>query len=126
MEYACHYCGRTDGKRTRDHKLPKAFGGRGLGIENIVRCCYMCNVIKSARHYGMFVALFAEFLELYGEEYRGLNPDDTHNLRMMSRKFSAWLRAKNAPHHESGSRPVNRQGPRVGPPVRSGEEASER
>src|SRR5436189_101217 len=28
--YACHYCQRTDGRPTRDHKVPKLFGGKGL------------------------------------------------------------------------------------------------
>ena len=28
--YACHYCERTDGSKTRDHKLPRMFGGTGL------------------------------------------------------------------------------------------------
>lgn len=125
MEYACHYCGRTDGKRTRDHKLPQVFGGRGLGSANIVRCCQMCNVIKSARHYGMFVALFGEFLQLHGEEYRATNPDDASGIRLMSRKFAAWLREQNAPQHERSNTPVGSRGPRVGPPVRSGQDVSE-
>lgn len=98
MEYACHYCGRTGGSRTKDHKVPKIYGGGALGTENIVRCCQMCNVIKSARHYGMFVALFGEFLELHGEEYRSANPDDGKSIRLMSRKFASWLRAQDAWH----------------------------
>jgi 5-methylcytosine-specific restriction endonuclease McrA len=36
-EYACHYCERTDGSRTRDHKVPRVFGGTDIA-ENIVRC----------------------------------------------------------------------------------------
>ena len=57
-DYRCHYCGRTDGAETRDHKVPRTCGGAGRGAENIVLCCKMCNMIKSAREYGMFVAFF--------------------------------------------------------------------
>lgn len=100
MEYACHYCGRCDGQRTKDHKLPKVFGGRGLGSGNIVRCCKMCNMIKGPRHYGMFVALFGEFLEFHGENYRAMNPDDLRCVQLMSRTFAAWLREQNSPIYE--------------------------
>jgi len=100
MEYACHYCGRTDGQRTKDHKVPKVFGGKLLGPDNIVLCCRMCNMIKSARHYGMFVALFGEFLELHGEQYLAANPDDARCHRVMSRKFRSWLKQQQAPLYE--------------------------
>ncbi len=125
MEYACHYCGRTDGKPTKDHKVPKAFGGRTLGRANLVPCCYMCNVIKSARHYGMFVALFSEFLEQHGEQYRRKKPERWRHIRQMQKKFDTWLREQNAPHDESANTPVGSRGPRVGPPDRPGQEASE-
>lgn len=46
--YVCHYCERTDGSQTRDHKLPRMFGGTGLQ-GTIARCCLMCNIIKGAR-----------------------------------------------------------------------------
>ena len=94
MEYACHYCGRTNGMRTRDHKIPKAFGGSAMGTMNIVHCCRMCNAIKSARHYGMFVAFFSEFLELHRVEYRARDPDDMSNIRLMTSRFDKWLLAK--------------------------------
>ncbi len=125
MEYACHYCGRTNGRPTRDHKVPKVFGGLLLGLENIVPCCQMCNVIKCSRHYGMFVALFGEFLEEHGEQYRGKNPDRARHIRQMHRKFAAWLRKQDAPHDESAATPSGSRGPRVGPLVRPGQEASE-
>ncbi len=125
MEYACHYCGRTNGRPTRDHKVPKVFGGLLLGLENIVPCCQMCNVIKCSRHYGMFVALFGEFLEQYGEQYQAKDPDDPRQIRQMNKKFASWLREQNAPHFESANTPVDGRSPRAGPPVRPGQEASE-
>lgn len=97
ISYACHYCGRTNGARTRDHKVPRLFGGGTLGTANIVRCCQMCNGIKSARHYGTFVSLFGLFLEEHGEEYRAADPDDGKAIRAMSRKFSRWLRTLHFP-----------------------------
>jgi hypothetical protein len=48
----------------------------------------------------MFVALFGQFLELHGEEYRAKNSDDPNHLRQMSRKFVGWLREQNAPLYE--------------------------
>jgi 5-methylcytosine-specific restriction endonuclease McrA len=92
-EHACHYCGRTDGTRTRDHKVPRYYGGAGRGPENIAVCCMMCNMVKSAREYGMFVLLFGEFLEHYGEEYRAAHPDDREAIRSMQRRFDRWLRS---------------------------------
>jgi 5-methylcytosine-specific restriction endonuclease McrA len=92
VDYRCHYCGRTDGSETGDHKVPKTFGGR-RGAENIVICCKMCNMIKSARDYGMFVALFREFLELRGQEHRAADPDDAQTIGDMQREFGRWLRA---------------------------------
>jgi 5-methylcytosine-specific restriction endonuclease McrA len=77
--YACHYCGRANGLRTKDHKIPRIFGGAGLA-GNIVRCCLMCNMIKSARPYGLFVVLFREFLEAHGAEYLSADPDDLATL----------------------------------------------
>lgn len=126
MEYGCHYCGRTEGIRSKDHKVPKVFGGRLLGPDNIVLCCQMCNIIKCARPYGMFVAVFGEFLEEHREQYRGKNPDRARHIRQMNRKFNAWLRTKNAPHIESANTPVDGRSPRVGPPDRPGQEVSER
>src|SRR6187200_2747338 len=73
--YACHYCRRTDGRPTRDHKVPKIFGGKGL-VGNIVRCCRMCNSIKATRPYEWFVVFFGQFLEVHGEEYLAANPDE--------------------------------------------------
>jgi hypothetical protein len=100
MEYACHYCGRTDGRPTKDHKVPKVFGGGLLGPENIVLCCQMCNLIKCSRHYGMFVAFFDEFLYEHGEQYYKKNPDASKHIRQMVKKFDAWLRKQNAPVFE--------------------------
>jgi hypothetical protein len=51
----------------------------------------LCNVIKSAREYGMFVVLFGEFLEMNGEEYRAANPDHFPTIGAMSRRFNDWL-----------------------------------
>ena len=90
--YACHYCGRTNGLRTRDHKIPRIFGGAGLA-RNIVRCCQMCNMIKSARPYGLFVVLFREFLEAHGAEYQSADPDDFATVGVMHRRFNQWLDA---------------------------------
>ena len=92
VDYRCHYCGRTDGCRNR----------RSQGAEDVRRpsrsrqhrvCCKMCNMIKGAREYGMFVALFREFLELRGEEYRAADPDDGRTIGDMQREFGRWLRA---------------------------------
>jgi 5-methylcytosine-specific restriction endonuclease McrA len=88
--YSCRYCKRGDGVQTRDHKIPKVFGGKGL-VDNIVRCCQMCNSIKGARHYGKFVALFGLFLEEHGAGYRAANPDDWDMVGVMACKFNAWL-----------------------------------
>jgi hypothetical protein len=88
--YACHYCGRTNGVRTRDHKIPKIFGGKGL-VGNIVRCCRMCNSIKNSRPYGLFVALFGEFLEVHAQTYWAADPDDWDSIGVMARKFNKWL-----------------------------------
>jgi hypothetical protein len=90
--YVCHYCRRSDGQPTRDHKIPKIFGGKGLA-GNIVRCCRMCNSIKAARPYEWFVVLFGQFLEVHGEEYRAANPDERASIGPMARKFNAWLYA---------------------------------
>jgi 5-methylcytosine-specific restriction endonuclease McrA len=43
--HACHYCQRTAGRPTRDHKVRRKFGGTNVA-ENIVRCYQMCNAIK--------------------------------------------------------------------------------
>jgi hypothetical protein len=88
--YACHYCRRTDGRPTRDHKVPKIFGGKGL-VGNIVRCCRMCNSIKATRPYEWFVVFFGQFLEVHGEEYLAANPDEWRSIGTMTRKFNAWL-----------------------------------
>src|SRR5689334_3083057 len=88
--YACHYCRRTHGRQTRDHKMPKAFGG-SKSAANIVRCCLMCNTIKDSRPYALFVLLFADFLEQHGEEYRAANPDDGRSISTMHKKFRTWL-----------------------------------
>jgi 5-methylcytosine-specific restriction endonuclease McrA len=90
--YACHYCGRTDGSRTRDHVVPRFYGGSEL-VGNIVICCMMCNMIKSARPYGLFVVLFKQFLEAHGAEYHATNPDDFQTIGAMSRRFNKWLHA---------------------------------
>ncbi len=87
---ACHYCERTDGTRTRDHKVPRMYGGKGL-VGNIVLCCQMCNIIKAARGYEWFVVFFRQFLEVYGDEYRTSNPDDWATVGAMTRRFNAWL-----------------------------------
>jgi hypothetical protein len=92
-DYRCHYCGRPDGAATRDHKVPRSCGGAGRGAENIVLCCKMCNMIKSARDYQLFVLLFGEFLEEHGEEYRAADPDERKSISVMSRKFNGWLHA---------------------------------
>jgi hypothetical protein len=68
------------------------FGGTAV-LENIILCCKMCNMIKSAREYGMFVGLLQEFLELRGEEYRAADPDDGRTIGDMQREFGRWLRA---------------------------------
>jgi hypothetical protein len=55
-------------------------------VDNIVRCCLMCNSIKGARLYEWFVPFFQRFLELHGEEYRRANRDDwDHWFVRMSR-----------------------------------------
>lgn len=66
-------------------------GGAGRGAENIVLCCQMCNSIKNAREYALFVVFFAEFLEEHGDVYRAADPYDGKSIRAMSRKFNKWL-----------------------------------
>lgn len=90
--YSCHYCQRSDGRQTRDHKHPRAFGGAKLP-GNIVRCCLMCNTIKDSRPYALFVVLFGDFLIEHGEEYRAADADDGRAISAMARKFNAWLHA---------------------------------
>jgi hypothetical protein len=51
----------------------------------------MCNTIKGERPYGLFVALFGEFLEQHCNEYRASDADDWVTIGMMSQKFNAWL-----------------------------------
>jgi hypothetical protein len=68
------------------------YGGKGL-VGNIVLCCQMCNMIKSARSYQFFVPLFGEFLEMHRDEYRATNPDDFATVGAMTRKFDARLHA---------------------------------
>jgi hypothetical protein len=95
--YSCHYCARSNGAQTRDHKLPRKLGGTGIAA-NIVWCCHMCNVIKGIREYAAFVAFFGEFLREHGDEYRAADPDNGKSVKAMGRKFSAWLHAlHNAP-----------------------------
>jgi len=97
--YACHYCERSNGLRTKDYKHPKMYGGTTC-VGNIVRCCRMCNSIKDARLYEWFVLFFRQFLELHSEEYRTANPDDWSAIGAMTRKFNAWLHGLN--HAEEG------------------------
>ena len=93
LQYACHYCGRTNGARTRDHKIPRLYGGKSL-VGNVVRCCMMCNMIKSSRPYGFFLPLLNEFLEEHGVEYRAADPDDRKCISAMARKFRNWLKTQ--------------------------------
>jgi hypothetical protein len=90
--YSCHYCYRSEGAQTKDHKVPRLFGGTGIA-RNIVRCCQMCNSLKAARPYELFVFLFREFLEVHGREYREADPDDPLMVGTMTRKFNMWLHA---------------------------------
>jgi hypothetical protein len=53
----------------------------------------MCNMIKSARPYGLFVVLFRQFLEAHGAEYQSADPDDFATVGAMHRKFNQWLHA---------------------------------
>ena len=77
-------------QKTRDHKLPRKFGGANVA-DNIVRCCQMCNVIKGSRPYELFVVFFWQFLVEHGAEYRAADPDHGTSIRAMSRKFNVWL-----------------------------------
>ena len=83
--------GRTGGRRETT-RCREPFGGT-KSAANIVRCCLMCNTIKDARPYALFVLLFAEFLEQHGEEYRAADPDDGRIISKMHKKFSTWLHA---------------------------------
>jgi hypothetical protein len=73
---ACHSCQRTAGRPMRDHKRPRKFGGPSVA-ENIVRCCQMCNVIKSSRPDELFVVFFS-FPSNTGAEYRAVIPMAAH------------------------------------------------
>jgi len=72
--------------------MPKMYGGTSR-LDNIVRCCLMCNSIKGARLYEWFVPFFREFLEVHREEYSTANPDDWATIGAMTRIFNAWLHA---------------------------------
>jgi hypothetical protein len=89
--------------RTKDHKRPKIYGGTER-VANIVRCCRMCNSIKGSRPYGLFAALFGEFLDEHGAEYRASDPDDWVTVGAMSHKFNAWLYAR---QHAPEAAPVS-------------------
>ena len=54
----------------------------------------MCNMVRSARDYALFVLLFREFLDEHGEEYRTADPDDFRTIGRMHKKFDTWLRAQ--------------------------------
>lgn len=43
-------------EQTKDHKVPKANGGRGMPA-NVVNCCAACNVQKGSMDYAEFIAL---------------------------------------------------------------------
>jgi hypothetical protein len=58
------------------------------------QCCMMCNMVKSARDYTLFVLLFREFLHEHGAEYRAADPDDFRTIGKMNKRFDAWLRAQ--------------------------------
>jgi hypothetical protein len=72
----------------RDHKRPRKFGGPSVA-ENIVRCCQMCNVIKSSRPDELFVVFFS-FPSNTGAEYRAADPDGGTSISAMSRKINLW------------------------------------
>src|SRR5262249_37642359 len=72
--------------------MPKMYGGTSR-LDNIVRCCLMCNSIKGARLYEWVVPFFPEFLEVHREEYSTANPDDWATIGAMTRIFNAWLHA---------------------------------
>lgn len=47
-DYTCQYCGVISNNLTLDHILPRSRGGE-TSWENVVTCCYKCNVQKSNR-----------------------------------------------------------------------------
>jgi hypothetical protein len=53
----------------------------------------MCNMIKSARPYGFFVAHSRKFPEEHRETNRA-DADDGRSIKAMSRKFTKRLRAQ--------------------------------
>jgi hypothetical protein len=77
LRFACHYCERTDGFRSNDHKIPKM----------IVRGCLMCNSIKGARLHERFAPFFQLFIEFLAKYLRA-NPDDWVMVGAMTQKFN--------------------------------------
>jgi len=47
-EFTCQYCGKTRGKLTIDHVIPKSKGGKST-FENCVASCKPCNNTKGNR-----------------------------------------------------------------------------
>jgi hypothetical protein len=90
FRYACHYCGRTDGKPTKDHKVPKSAGG-GDGA-NIIMSCKMCNMIKGSLKYEFFVSHFQPFLAENKEHYLAADADSLEEIKRWQRAFSLHLR----------------------------------
>jgi hypothetical protein len=88
-EYASHYCECT-GSRTRDHKIPRVFGGTDIA-ENIVWCCQMCNIIKGTRPLRCSWSCFANSWRPTGKRIAQPTLDDWECIGAMARKFNTWL-----------------------------------
>lgn len=58
--HACHYCGRTDVKLQREHKIPVSRGG-GFTVSNIVPACRSCNMRKHDRTDSEFFEFLKQF-----------------------------------------------------------------
>lgn len=52
----CHYCFNLTpyASWTVDHKVPKIHNGLNK-FENLVGCCYLCNINKGAKNYDIFI-----------------------------------------------------------------------
>lgn len=102
----CHYCTRTSGKRTRDHKQPRARGGTNEP-KNLVKACVMCNVIKTDVPYDVFAPVFEAFLAERRDAYLAADPDDYGTIRIWQRRFTLFLRRQLPKGHPF--RPLSRK-----------------
>ena len=51
----CHYCGKHSVEEVKMHGLDRVDNDRGYHIDNVVTCCYQCNMAKNTQTYEYFI-----------------------------------------------------------------------